>query len=162
MPHARRNKSQQYLRLHGDTNVRHGALRKYFPKFLLGDKRVATLERSHIKALVDAKAATPHAANRLLKIFRLLMAHAVDNGCRRDNPTLGIRFLKTTSAGIRTWTEEEVAQYEAHHPPGSVARDAMTLMLYTGKRKGNAIVLGRQHIRHGRIAIAQSKNPDAP
>ena len=45
------------------------------------------------------------------------------------------------------WTEEDIANYEAVHPVGSMARLALALALFTGQRKGDLIRLGRQHIR---------------
>ncbi len=45
-----------------------------------GSKRVAALERRHIKAIIGAMAATPAAANKLLDKLKLLMTLAVDEG----------------------------------------------------------------------------------
>ncbi len=122
-----------------------------------GNKSVAGIQRKHIEALVNSKAETPHAADRLLKMWRLLMDLAVANGWRPDNPTIGIKFINAQSDGWHTWTEEEVQTFEATHPPGSKARLAMTLMLYTGQRLSDAIVMGRQHVRDGMISVAQQK-----
>jgi len=46
-----------------------------------GDKRVAHLEKRHVLKIMADKSATPDAANRLLRLIRTLMAHAIDLGC---------------------------------------------------------------------------------
>ena len=59
------------------------------------------------------------------------------------------------SDGHATWSEEQIAAFEARHPIGSKARLAMTR---TGCRRGDVVALGRQHIRNGRLAYTQNKN----
>lgn len=61
------------------------------------------------------------------------------------------------SKGFHTWTEDEIAQYRAHHALGTKPRLAMELMLWTDQRRGDAIRMGRQHIRDGRLYFAQGK-----
>ena len=50
-----------------------------------GSKPIARLERSHIKNIISAKAATPSAANNLLKVLRVLLSYAVDIGMIQSN-----------------------------------------------------------------------------
>ena len=80
-----------------------------------GDKRLALLERRHIKAIIAARAATPSAANNLLRMIRMLMRFAIDIGMRKDDPTYAMRGIRTKAGGFHSWTEEEVAQFEAVH-----------------------------------------------
>jgi hypothetical protein len=47
-----------------------------------GDKKIATLERRNVIALVNAKAATPAAARDLLYCLRVLVRYAIDIGLR--------------------------------------------------------------------------------
>lgn len=54
-----------------------------------GDKRVAHMEKRHVQAFVSEKAATPAAANNMLRMVHLLMRHAVELGWRGDDPTQG-------------------------------------------------------------------------
>src|SRR3546814_7190772 len=68
-----------------------------------------------------------------------------------------MRGLKGSSEGFHTWTEEEIAQFEAYHPIGTNARLAMALMLYTGQRKSDAVKMGWQHVKGDRIAVCQDK-----
>ena len=59
--------------------------------------------------------------------------------------------------GHHTWTEEEIAQFEAYYPIGSRERLAFALGLYTGQRRGDVIRMGRQHIRNGLLHVQQQK-----
>ncbi|MFD2032772.1 tyrosine-type recombinase/integrase [Ancylobacter dichloromethanicus] len=122
-----------------------------------GDKRVRLIERRHIKAILGKMSHTPEAANGLLDRLKTLMAFAVDEDMRKDNPTIGLRGFKVKTDGLHTWTEEEIAAFEAKHPVGSRARLAMSLMLYTGQRRSDVIRMGWQHVSDGRIKIRQQK-----
>jgi integrase len=50
-----------------------------------------------------------------------------------------------------------VKQFEAHHKIGTKARLALALMLYLGVRRGDAVTLGRQHVRDGVIRFVPLK-----
>src|SRR3546814_2334408 len=99
----------------------------------------------------------PQAANSLLKRLKTLLNFAADIDMIQHHPLLGMRGLKVSSEGFHTWTEEEIAQFEAYHPIGPKARLAMALMLYTVQRKSDAVKLGWQHVKRERIAVGQDK-----
>lgn len=50
-----------------------------------GEKPVALLGREHVKRIMAMFADRPDAANRWLKMLRVLMRHAVEAGFRKDN-----------------------------------------------------------------------------
>ncbi|WP_414833606.1 tyrosine-type recombinase/integrase [Afifella sp. YEN Y35] len=122
-----------------------------------GDKSVAALERRHVKAMIDKKAATPAAANNFLRMVRLLMRYAIDLEWRRDDPTIGIRNLRTKGGGYHTWTESEIEAFERTHGVGSRARLALALLLYTGQRRSDVVKMGWQHVEAPRIRVKQQK-----
>jgi integrase len=140
-------------------SVRHNILERFRADH--GNKPIARFERQHAAAIIAAMAATPHAANNLLKVLRHLLAHAIDINMIAANPVLGIKKLKTTGDGIHTWTEHEVAQFTARHPLGTKAHLAMMLMLCTGQRRSDVVGMGWQHVRNDKIAVRQEKT-DAP
>jgi len=72
---------------------------------------------------------------------------AVKRGYRRDDPTANIKLRPIKGDGFHTWTDDEIAQFEAHHPIGTKPRLALALLLYTTQRRGDVIRMGRQHIR---------------
>jgi integrase len=126
-----------------------------------GNKPVAQLERKHVKDIIGAKAATPQAANNLLKILRLLLNHAVEIGMRESNPALGVKRYKCHGNGFHTWTESEIARFEERHPVGSKARLAFALLLYTAQRRSDVVRFGWQHVQGDTIALRQEKT-DTP
>jgi integrase len=126
-----------------------------------GNKQVGRLEHVHVASMIAAKADTPEAANNLLKVLRHLLDHAVALKMIAQNPALGVRRFKRKGDGIHTWSEDEVAQFEAQHPLGSRAHLALALLLNTGQRLGDMVGMGWQHVRGDKIAVRQEKT-DAP
>jgi integrase len=122
-----------------------------------GEKRVVLLQRDHVQRMVDAKAGTPGAARNFLTALRVLIRFAITAGLRTDDPTTGVRSVKVRSDGWHTWTEDEIAAFEAAHPIGSMARLALALLLYTAQRRSDTIRMGRQHLRNGSIQVRQHK-----
>ncbi len=90
-------------------------------------------------------------------MLRILMRFALDEGWRRDDPTHGVRRLRVPTDGFHTWTEAEIAAFEAHWAVGSRARLAMALLLYTGQRRSDMIRMGRQHLKDGCLHLRQQK-----
>jgi integrase len=124
---------------------------------LNGDKQAATLQREHIVRFMAERADRPESANALRKALRALMRHAIDIGLRADDATRDVRAIRVKSDGFHSWTEDEIAQFEAHHPIGSRARLAFALLLYTGQRRSDVVRMGRQHIREGMLHVRQLK-----
>jgi integrase len=122
-----------------------------------GDKPIAPLQRNHVERMVAAKANTPAAALNFLKAVRALMKFGVDTKVLKDNPTLGVERPRIKSDGHRTWTEDDIAAFEARHPVGSKARLGFALLLHTAQRVGDVLRMGRQHVRDGVIQIRQDK-----
>lgn len=122
-----------------------------------GERRIAMLQRDHVGRMIAARSSTPAAARSLMKALRGLMEHCIAAGLRSDDPTLGVRLPKAKADGIHTWTEADIATFEAAHPVGTRARLAMALLLYSGQRRGDVVRMGRQHIRDGVLHVVQQK-----
>lgn len=122
-----------------------------------GEKAIATIQRRHIETMISNRAATPAAANNLLGMLRTLMQFAVAHGLRRDDPTAGVKNVKSRSEGYHTWTEAEISAFEARHPIGTRARLAMALLLFTAQRRSDVVRMGRQHVRDGVLSLRQKK-----
>src|SRR6266478_673935 len=78
-----------------------------------------------------------------------LMTHCVTQGLIASDPTQGVKSASIKTSGYRTWTEGDIAAFEAKHPIGSRARLALALLTYTAQRRSDIVGLGRQHIRDG-------------
>jgi integrase len=120
-----------------------------------GDFRVETLQRRNIVQMMALR--RPGSANELRKVLRNMMKHAIEIGMREDDPTRDVRAIPVKSDGYHSWTEEEIAQFEARHPIGTRARLAHALLLYTGQRRSDVIRMGRQHVRDGALQVRQVK-----
>jgi integrase len=122
-----------------------------------GSKPVAGLTREHIEKMLARKAKTPGAANHWLRMLKTVLKFGVRSGMCANDPARDVEFIKRKIVGFHCWTEDEIAQFEAHHPVGSKARLALALLLYTAQRRGDVVKMGRQHIRNGAIAVVQEK-----
>jgi integrase len=106
----------------------------------------------------DSKSDRPEAANSLIKALRQLFAFAIEYRLARKNPAKDVRYLKGNSEGFHSWSEEEIGRFEAHHSVGSTARLALALLLYTGQRRSDVVLFGRQHLRGDWLHFTQQKN----
>jgi integrase len=125
-----------------------------------GDKPLKGLQRAHIKDIIGDKAETPEAANNLLKVLRVILSHAVEIGMVESNPAIGVKCYKSRGEGVHTWSEAEVAQFEAVHAVGTKARLALELLLNTGQRRGDVVRMGWQHKQGDCIAVRQEKTDE--
>lgn len=117
--------------------VTKGILDRFAAKY--GDRSVAEFERKHLTVIMGGMAATPAAANNLLKKLRALLRWSIVNGWRKDDPTIGMpKFREGTH---HTWTEDELAQFEARWPLGTRERTAYSLAIYTGQRREDLITM---------------------
>ena len=123
-----------------------------------GDQPFAGFQRKHILAGRERRANTPHQANNFLKSMRAVWKWAVDAEIAATNPTKDGPLLNPKSEGYHTWTEEEVDRFEARWALGTRERLALDVLLYTGLRRGDAVTLGRQHVRNGWFRIKTEKN----
>jgi integrase/recombinase XerD len=115
-----------------------------------GDKRIALLQGVHIVTLL--KGMKPYAQKNWRKTLRGLMAFAIAENMRADDPTAGVKVVKVPkSKGHMTWLEPEVELYRGYHKIGTVARLALELMLNIAGRREDAHLLGRQHIKDGKL-----------
>lgn len=87
----------------------------------------------------------------------MLMAFAVREGLLASDPARDIAFLRRKSPGLHTWSEIEIERFEARWPIGTKARLALGLLLYTAQRRGDVMVMGKQHIRDGVVHVRQQK-----
>lgn len=122
-----------------------------------GTKRVALLGRDHIRRMLEARTSTPAAANNWLRMMRLLLDFAIEEGLRGDNPARTVRGLRYKTDGHAPWMEEHIAAFRERHPVGSRARLAMELLYGTATRRSDVVRLGRQHVRAGVLSFRQQK-----
>ena len=155
--------SAAYLSLANRTRrVRRQILDRFCQYRNAGELPYAALEPRHLMIWRDKLIDTPEAANGTIKALRQVFKYAIDYGFHNSNPAAHVENLPSSGEGHTPWTEEDVENFEAVHPVGSVARLALALALYTGQRKSDLIRLGRQHLKshEGRegLEFTQYKN----
>jgi integrase len=110
-----------------------------------------------IKWLRDLKAGAPGAANNRRKYLSAMFGWAVEAGLVATNPVRDVRRIRYASEGFYTWSVEDVRRFEAKHGVGTKARLALSLLLFTGVRRGDLVCLGRQHVRDGWLRFVPRK-----
>lgn len=123
-----------------------------------GGKDVRGVTAAAIEAKLAKMADTPSAANNLRKVLSRLHRHAIKLDWRKDNPVTATDAFVIEGDGHHTWTEDEIAKYEARWPIGTKERLAFALLLYTGLRLSDMLTVGRQHLRGGRLELHHTKN----
>jgi hypothetical protein len=89
-----------------------------------GHERLAGMPATFVAAVVAPL--SPQTARNWLKALRGFCEFAVSQGLLKVNPMPGVKLPKMKEGdGHHTWTDEEIAQYEAAHPVGSDARLAL-------------------------------------
>ncbi len=62
--------------------------------------------------------------------------------------------------GFPAWSEEDVEAYQKKWTIGTKERVWLDVLLYTGMRRGDAVRLGRQHVRDGVATLRTEKSQD--
>ncbi len=88
-------------------------------------------------------------AKHFMDTVRGLFKWAADAGLVKVDPTAGVAYPKLPNTdGFPPWDEDDVAAYERRWPIGTRERVWLDVLLYTGLRRGDAVRIGRQHIRN--------------
>ena len=111
--------------------------------------------RKHINEGIDRR--PPHAGNTFRKVMSQMFAWAVSVDLVQTNPVDGATRHRIKSAGFHVWSLDEVGKFHERHPIGTRERLCMDLALFTGLRRSDLVVVGRQHVRNGVITITTEK-----
>lgn len=102
------------------------------------------LKVRHAHQIADKGGDTPGATRNLIKRLRTVWKHGLARELVSENPWALVQLPKE-GAGFRAWTDEDIAQFEAHWPIGSKERLALALLLYTLVRRSDVVRFGPQH-----------------
>lgn len=123
-----------------------------------GDRAIEEIDDAAIRAGREKRMATPHAANNFLKTMRALFRWAKEEKLVDVDPARDVKFLKAKTAGWAPWNMEEIKAYRKRWPLGTTARLALEIFINCGFRRGDAAVVGPQHVRDGIIHMKAGKN----
>ncbi len=150
-------RSPKHLNL---SDVRRASIRRELDwlRNVAGKYQIGALAARHVEALMARKAG-PTAANTVKKNLSMLYNFAIkhDMAGQHHNPARHADRRKENPDGYHTWTEAEIAQFLAHHGPGTKARLAVLLILNTGAARQDLVRLGWQNVKEGRISYRRHK-----
>ena len=148
--------SPEYLRLSPSSKVGYRLVIENFVRDeRIGHRQVREMTREHVKRMMAKRSETPGAANNMLKKLRILVHFAIELGWRHDDPCARIKLYP--EGEYHTWTDEEIATYEARWPIGTAARTAFALLLHTGQRRSDVVTMSWQDVVDGCMRVVQRK-----
>lgn len=126
-----------------------------------GTEAAPNITSKHIKDGLERRAKTPFQARHFLDTMRGLFEWAKEAEHVKSDPTEGVKpITRPKTKGFPVWTEDDVAKYEARWPIGTKERVWLDVLLYTGLRRGDAVRLGRQHVRNGAATLRTEKSQE--
>lgn len=125
----------------------------------LGERQVTSVSVAMLDGILGKMIDTPGAADNFRKEMKRLFGYAVKLGWRSDNPA-SMTDPIPAGAGWHTWTNDEIEQYRARHPLGTMARLTLELALNTAARACNLNDIERTHIIRGKLHVAHAKEND--
>lgn len=124
-----------------------------------GQQQYGKITQATIMAGKERRASTPAQARNFLDAMRGLFRWAHKAKLVKTDPTAGVdNPARKTGDGFRPWTEDDVFDYESKWPVGTRQRVWLDVLLYTGLRRGDAVRLGRPHVRDGVATIKTEKS----
>lgn len=161
----------------GPTKVTQDKVRAVIERFCEPrmDNPVALVTFEHIDRIL-AKTMTPttidtprgprkvggiEAARKLRKELVRFFDFAVKIKMRPDNPVMLSQEIKVAagerSKGYHTWSEGEIEQFRARWALGTRERLTLEMLIWSGQRRSDVRLFGRQNIKDGRIWINAAK-----
>jgi hypothetical protein len=122
-----------------------------------GNTPISAWKRGDIAAGRDKRSATPSAARHFVESMRGLFLWLVEAGLVADDPTSGIRVARPRTNGFAVWTAEDEARFRGRWELGTRERVAFEVLRQTGVRRGDAVRLGRPHLKDSVIRLDTEK-----
>jgi integrase len=120
-----------------------------------GNRPFTDITKASLEAARDRRSLAQ--GRKFIDVMRGLFRWAVKAGHAKGDPTIGIVTPAAKTDGFHVWSEDDVAAYEARWPIGTRERVWLDVLLYTGLRRGDAVKLGKQHIRNGVATLKTEK-----
>jgi integrase len=101
---------------------------------------------------------TPIQGKHFMSAMRGLFRWAFRAKLIKSDPTIGVSDLPLPkNDGHLPWSDDNVTAYETRWPIGTRQRVWFDVLAFTGLRRGDAVRLGRQHVRNGIATIKTEK-----
>lgn len=121
-----------------------------------GVKPYAAIGPQNIQDGLDKRSKTPAAARNFLDTMKGMFRWAKKRKHVKADPTADAEIeapKRKKGKGFPAWTREDVETYRRRWRLGTRQRVWLDVLLYTGPRRGDAVQIGRQHVK-------QIVNPD--
>lgn len=122
-----------------------------------GNQKLSAITKAKIVEGRDRRKATPNAARHFVEAMRKFYKWAVPAEIADFDPTAGVKSPKIATDGHLPWNDDDVAAFEKRWKIGTRERVAFDILLYTGLRRGDATMLGRQHVKNGVLRLNTEK-----
>ena len=113
-----------------------------------GTKSYVAIGPQNIQDGLDKRSQTPAAARNFLDTMKGLFRWARKRKHIKTDPTADALIeppKKRKGAGFPAWTREDIEAYRRRWPLGTRQYVWLDVLLYTGPRRGDAAMIGRQH-----------------
>lgn len=123
-----------------------------------GKANYSDITRAVIARGREDRAATPAQARNFLDAMRGLFRWALEADLVQVDPTALVKNpRRPKGAGFTAWTDEDAAKYCARWPVGTHERIWFEVLLNTGLRRGDAVRVGRPHLREAALITQTEK-----
>lgn len=112
-----------------------------------GRDPITRIDKAAIERGIERRAATPHAQRHFLQTMRGLFQWAMKAKHADGDPTAGIKTIRPSTEGHTPWPDDWCEKFERRWPLGTRERVAYEVVLNTGLRRGDAVRLGRPHLK---------------
>lgn len=124
-----------------------------------GQEAFTDVTKRTIQAGIDRRSATPAQARHFYDAMRGLFQWAKSADYVQKDPTAEIeKPPKPKNGGFPAWTIEDVAAYRARWALGTRQRVWLEVLLNVFTRRGDAVLIGKQHVRDGIIHFKTEKS----
>jgi len=123
-----------------------------------GAEPLQYIDRKAIIEGRDRRSKHPSQARQFVQTARSLFSWALLHGHVAADPTQLVKIKPTKSKGHKPWEEDDIVRYETRWPRGTRQRVMLDVYCYTGVRRGDAAIVGRQHVKDGCLVFDTEKN----
>lgn len=132
----------------------------------LGHLLPSQIARHHVISWLPkwADQMTPHKANYRLRVLSIVMEHSRDMGLlpqSHENPAKGVKALTYEKRDRQPWPQTMVAAFRRAYDYGTRERLCFELLLGSGQRIGDVLLMQWAHIDGDEIRVCQSKTGKA-
>jgi integrase len=124
-----------------------------------GSKAISAINTLAIREGIDRRGKTPSQAKNFRQTMNQFFEWLVEAKIVSVNPCTAAKLPKggKKTGGFKRWTVEDIVKFEERWPIGTRERVMLDVYCYTGLRRGDAAIVGKQHVKNGVITLRTEK-----